>query len=46
MDAEEKKNAVMSVFQQKIREVQETNLYTKVREERDALIIEVDVLRS
>jgi hypothetical protein len=26
--------------------VQETNLYTKVREERDSLLIEVEMLRS
>ena len=44
--AQKKKDAVMNVFQQKIREVQETNLYTKVREERDSLLIEVEMLRS
>ena len=46
LDEEEKKTAVMNVFQQKIREVQQTNLYTKVREERDCLLIEVEMLRS
>ena len=45
-EREEKKQALMNVFQMKIREVQETNLYTKVREERDNLLIEVEMLRS
>ena len=46
MEEDDKKNAIMGVFQQKIKEVQETNLYTKVREERDNLLIEVSMLRS